>query len=100
MGEVYFYIRYSIFKKPQNIEYRTPNVEVFFPDTLKKNYDEERGRPEMSGRFSFLEGGAHLYIQHHRVFSGAVLRLAWFYLTAEFNRRVTQSLTAEFNRRV
>jgi hypothetical protein len=58
-----------------DIEYRTPNVEVFFPDTLKKNYDEERGRPEMSGRFSFLEGGAHLYIQHHRVFSGAVLRL-------------------------
>ena len=37
-----------------DIEYRTPNVEVFFPDTLKKNYDEERGRPEMSGRSRFL----------------------------------------------
>ena len=32
--------------------------------------------------------------------AGGVLRITWFCLTAEFNRRVTQSLTAEFNRRV
>ena len=37
-----------------DIEYRTPNVEVFFFDTVKEIYDEERGRPEMSGRSRFL----------------------------------------------
>ena len=37
-----------------DIEYRTPNVEVFFPDTLKEIYDEDRGRPGMSGRSRFL----------------------------------------------
>ena len=42
----------------------------------------------MSGRFSFFGGGAHLYIQHHRIFPVAVLRLAWFYLTAELHRGI------------
>ena len=51
---------HSKFKKPQNIEYRTPNVEVFFPDIRKEIYDEDIGRPEMSGRFFFGGGGTSI----------------------------------------